>query len=78
VPQILYQLRIELTLFYFSIGTNFVKFFEYFFNMLIVYRHVIRVNVYIIKVDYNTNIQKIREYDVHELPEDYESIGKIK
>jgi len=46
--------------------------------MLIVYRHVIRVDVYIIKVDYNTNIQKIREYDVHELPEDYESIGKIK
>ena len=78
MPQILYQLRIELILFYFSIETNFVKFFEHFFNMLVVYRHVIRVDVYIIKVDYNTNIQKIREYDVHELPEDYESIGKIK
>jgi len=78
MSQILYQLRIELALFYFSIETNFVKFFEHFLNMLVVYRHVIRVDEYIIKVDYNTNIQKIRKYDVHELPEDYGSIGKIK
>ena len=55
-----------------------MKFFEHFFDMLSVHRHVIRVDEYIIKVDYNTNIQNVREYIVHELPEDCGSIGKTK
>jgi len=46
----------ELTLLHFGIKTSFTEVFEYLFNILTVYRHVVRVDEYIIKVDYNTNI----------------------
>ena len=51
---------------------------EYFLNMLVMFRHVIWVNEYIIQIDHNTDIQKIRENIVHELLEGRESIGKTK
>jgi len=55
-----------------------VKSFEYFFNILVVYRHIIKVNEYIIKIDLDTNIQKVREYTIHELLEDYNDINKTE
>ena len=48
---------------------------EYFLNM---FEHVIWVDEYIIQIDHNTNIQKIREKVVYELLEGYESIKKTK
>jgi len=56
----------------------FVKVFEYFFGMLAVYKHVIRINEYIIQIGYNTDIQKIRKNIIHELLKDHRSIGKAK
>ena len=44
---------------------------EYFFNMLVMFKHIIRVNKYIIQMDYDTDIQKVRENIIHELLEDY-------
>ena len=32
---------------------------EYFFNMLIMFGHVIQVDEYIIQIDHNTDIQKV-------------------
>jgi len=46
--------------------------------MLVMFRHAIRVDEYIIQIDYNTDIQKVRENVIHELLEDYRSIGKAK
>jgi len=40
--------------------------------------HVIRVDEYIIQIDYNTDIQKIAENVIHELLEGCGSIGKTK
>ena len=34
---------------------------EYFFNMLMIFGHVIQVDEYIIQIDYDTDIQKVRE-----------------
>ena len=44
---------------------------EYSFNMLVMFKHIIRVNKYIIQMDYDTDIQKVRENIIHELLEDY-------
>ena len=78
VSQILYQLGIKLTLFYFSIITSFVEVFKYFFDMLLIHEYVVRVNEYIIKINHDINIQKIREYIVYELLKYYSDISKIK
>ena len=51
---------------------------EYFFYMLVMFEHVIRVDEYIIQIDYDTDIQKVRENVVHELLESCRSIGKTK
>ena len=51
---------------------------EYFFYMLVMLGHVIQVDEYIIQIDHNTDIQKVRENVVHELLEDHGSIGKAK
>ena len=56
----------KLILLYFNIKTSFIELFEHFFNMPVVYKHVVRVDKYIIKINYNTNIQKIREYVIYE------------
>ena len=68
----------KLALLYFGIKAKFVKVFEYLFNMLVVCRHIIRVNEYIIKIDHNTKIQKIREYVIYKSLKDYESINKAE
>ena len=52
--------------------------FEYFIYMPVMFRHVIRVDEYIIQIDYNTNIQKVRENVVYELLKGHESIGKTE
>ena len=51
---------------------------EYFFYMLVMFRHVIQVDEYIIQIDYDTDIQKVRENVIHEFLEDHRSIGKTK
>ena len=51
---------------------------EYFFHMSVMFRHVIQVDEYIIQIDNDTDIQKIRENIVHEFSEGRESIGKTK
>ena len=64
----------KLTLLCFDIETSFAELFKYFFDMLEVCKHVIKVDEYIIKVDYNIKFQKIREYIVHKLLEGHENI----
>ena len=51
---------------------------EYFFHMPVILGHVIRVDEYIIQIDHDTDIQKVRENVVHELLEDRGSIGKTE
>ena len=51
---------------------------EYFFHMLVLFGHIIRVDEYIIQIDHDTDIQKVRENVVHESLEGHESIGKTK
>jgi len=51
---------------------------EYFFYMLMMFGHVIQVDEYIIQIDHNTDIQKVRENIIHELLEGCRSIGKTE
>ena len=46
--------------------------------MLVMFRHVIRVDEYIIQIDHDIDIQKVRENVVHELLEGRRSIGKAE
>ena len=46
--------------------------------MLVMLRHVIQVDKYIIQIDHDTDIQKIRENVIHESLEGCRSIGKTK
>ena len=78
VSQILYRLRMEFAFFCFGIKTSLVETLEYFFYMLVMLRHVIRVDEYIIQIDHNTDIQKIRINVVHESLESHRSIGKTE
>jgi len=78
VFQILYQLGVEFAFFCFGIKTSLAKILEYFFYMLVMLEHVIQVDKYIIQIDHNTDIQKIRENIVHESLEDCGSIGKTE
>jgi len=78
VSQILYQLRVEFAFLCFGIKTSLVETLEYFFYMPVMLGHVIRVDEYIIQIDHNTDIQKVRENVVHELIEGHRSIGKTK
>ena len=43
-----------------------------------VYEYVIRIDEYIIKVDYDTNISKTREYAIYKLLEGCGNISKIE
>jgi len=78
ISQILYQLGVEFTFLCFGIKTSLVETLEYFFYMLVMLGHVIRVDEYIIQIDHDTDIQKIRENVIHELLEGHGSIGKTK
>ena len=55
-----------------------IEMLEYFFYMLVMFRHVIRVDKYIIQIDHDTDIQKVRENVVHESLEGCGSIGKTE
>jgi len=46
--------------------------------MLVMFGYVIRVDEYIIQIDHNTDIQKVRENIIHELLKGYGSISKTK
>jgi len=48
ISQILYQLGVEFIFLCFGIKTSLVEMLEYFFHMLVMLRHVIRVDKYII------------------------------
>ena len=63
---------------YFGIKTSLVETLEYFFYMLVMFRHVIQVDKYIIQIDHDTDIQKVRENVVHESLEGRGSIGKTE
>jgi len=78
VSQILYRLRVEFTFLCFGIKTSLVEMLKYFFHMPVMLRHVIQVDKYIIQIDHNTDIQKIRENVVHKSLEGCRSIGKTK
>jgi len=69
---------VEFAFLYFSIKTSLAETLEYFFYMLVMLGHVIRVDKYIIQIDHDTDIQKVGENIVHKLLEGYESIGKTK
>jgi len=78
VSQILYRLGVEFAFLCFSIKTSLAETLEYFFHMPVMLGHVIRVDEYIIQIDYNTDIQKVGENVVHELLEGHGSIGKTE
>jgi len=56
----------------------FLTILEYFFYMLVIFRHVIQVDEYIIQIDHDIDIQKVRENVIHESMEDHRSIGKTE
>ena len=68
----------EFTFLCFGIKTSFAEMLEYFFYMLVMLGHVIQVDEYIIQIDYNIDIQKVRENVIHELLKGYRSIGKTE
>jgi len=78
VSQILYRLGVEFTFFCFGIKASLAEMLEYFFHMPVMLGHAIRVDEYIIQIDHDTYIQKIRENVVHELLEGRGSIGKTE
>ena len=78
VSQIFYQLRVEFAFFCFSIKVSLTETLEYFFNMSVMFKNVVWVDEYIIQIDHNTNIQKVRENVIYKLLEDYRSIGETK
>jgi len=69
---------VEFAFLCFAIKTSLVEMLEYFFHMPVMLGHVIRVDEYIIQIDHNTDIQKIRENVIHELLEGHRSIGKTE
>jgi len=78
VFQILYQLRVEFIFLYFGIKTSLAEMLEHFFYILVMLRHVIRVDEYIIQIDHDTDIQKIGENVIHKSLEGHRSISKTK
>ena len=68
----------EFTFLYFGIKTSLAETLEYFFHMPVMLGHVIRVDKYIIQIDHDTDIQKVRENVIHELLEGRGSIGKTE
>jgi len=69
---------VEFTFLCFGIKTSFAEMLEYFFYMLVMLGHVIQVDEYIIQIDHNIDIQKVRENVIHELLKGYRSIGKTE
>ena len=76
--QILYQLRVKFIFLYFGIKIGLAEMLKYFFNILVMFGHVIQVDEYIIQIDHNIDIQEIRENIVYESLKSCGSIGKTK
>ena len=51
---------------------------KYFFHMSVMFGHIIQVDEYIIQIDHNTDIQKVRENIVHELLEGQRALQTIQ
>jgi len=69
---------VEFTFLCFNIKASLVEMLEYFFNILVMFEHVIQVDEYIIQIDHNTDIQKIGKNVIHELLKGCKSIGKTE
>jgi len=69
---------VEFVFLCFSIKTSLAETLKYFFYMLVMLRHVIQVDEYIIQIDHDTDIQKVGGNVVHELLEGHRNIGKIE
>jgi len=69
---------VEFTFLCFGIKISLVEMLEYFFYILVILGHVIRVDEYIIQIDHNTDIQQVGENVVHELLKGCGSISKTK
>ena len=78
VFRILYWLGVKFVFLCFSIKTSLAEMLEYFLNMLVIFRHVIWVDKYIIQIDHNTNIQNIGEEVIYKSLEGYENISKTE
>ena len=68
----------EFTFLCFGIKTSLTETSEYFFYMSVIFRHVIRVDEYIIQIDHDTDIQKVGENVIHESLKGHRSIGKTE
>ena len=62
----------------FGIKASLVETLEYFFYMLVIFGYVIWVDEYIIQIDHDTDIWKIRENVVHKLLKGHRSISKTE
>jgi len=51
---------------------------EHFLDIAVMFEYVVRVDKYIIEIDYNINIQKIRKEIVYKSLKDHRSVGQIK
>jgi len=69
---------VEFAFLCFGIKTSLAEMLEHFFYMPVMFRHVIRVDEYIIQIDHDTDIQEIRENVVYESLKGHGSIGKTK
>jgi len=69
---------VEFAFLCFGIKTSLAEILEYFFYMPVMLGHVIQVDEYIIQIDHDIDIQKVRENVVHELLEGRRSISKTK
>jgi len=69
---------VEFAFLCFGTKTSLAETFEHFFYMLVMFRHIIQVDEYIIQIDHNTDIQKVRENIIHELLEGHRNIEKTK
>ena len=78
VSQILYRLGVKFAFLCFGIKTSLTETLEYLLHMPVMFGHVIQVDEYIIQIDHDTDIQKIRQNVVHQLLEGHRSIGKAK
>ena len=65
----------EFAFLYFGIKTSLAEMLKYFFYISVVFGHVIRVDEYIIQINHDTDIQKVRENVIHELLEGHGSIS---
>jgi len=69
---------VEFAFLCFGIKASLAEILEYFFHMPVMLGHVIQVDEYIIQIDHNTDIQKIRENIVYESLKGHGSIGKTE